>query len=78
MSKEHEFIRLDYPLHILQIKLWDWENIKEIKETLLLKHGPTESEVEVLETANIRIKQLAEAIDILRRFNINTYDLPEQ
>jgi hypothetical protein len=62
-----------YVLHILFIKLWEWEGIKEHWETQMMKHGPFQEGAEWCDTATIRIKELKIAIAKLKSPNpINT------
>lgn len=58
-------VQENYPLLILQIKLWEWEAIKENANCQILRHGPEQTMCEALETAQIRIPELKEAISSL-------------
>jgi hypothetical protein len=58
---------MTYTLHILYIKLWEWEGIKEQAEVSIVKNGPNEHDYSVVETATERIKELTEAIEKLKQ-----------
>jgi len=58
---------MTYTLHILYIKLWEWEGIKEQAEVSIVKNGPNEHDYLVVETATERIKELTEAIEKLKQ-----------
>jgi hypothetical protein len=58
---------MTYTLHILYIKLWEWEGIKEQAEVIIAKNGPNEHDCSVVETATERIKELTEAIAKLKQ-----------
>lgn len=61
-TPETKTIRNTYPIHILIIKLWEWEGIKESSSTSIAKHGPEQHTCEALETAEGHIKELNEAL----------------
>ena len=51
-----------YPIHILSIKLWEWEAVKDNAHVQIMRHGPDQTMCEALETAGARISELKAAI----------------
>lgn len=52
----------NYPLHILTIKLWEWEAVKENARLQIARHGPEQTTCEAFEMAEKRIPELKTAI----------------
>jgi hypothetical protein len=66
MSNEDLGYPAGYALHILFIKLWEWEAVKENANMQIMRHGPEQTMCEAFETAGIRITDLKEAIKTLK------------
>lgn len=56
---------MNYAIHILQIKLWEWEGIKEHWDIEINKSGPEDNICKFYNNAVERIKELKEAIRLL-------------
>ena len=65
-SKDEKKLSESYPLMILQIKLWEWIGIKDRMETSIAKDGPCQETAEAFETSVHRIKELQDAINIIK------------
>lgn len=58
---------MKYSAHILQIKLWEWEGVKEKSNMSITVNGPNSFDCENLETAQKRINELQDAIRVIDR-----------
>lgn len=58
---------MQYVIHILQIKLWEWRGIKENWDMLMQKNGPFKEAVEGTDIAKERICELTIAIKQLNK-----------
>jgi hypothetical protein len=56
----------NYPVHILTIKLWEWEAVLENANTQILRHGLEQTMYEAFQTAQKKIPELKAAIEILK------------
>lgn len=56
---------MDYVIHILNIKKWDWEAVKERMDIAIAKDGPFEEACNTHNTAIERIKEIEKAIKLL-------------
>jgi len=54
-----------YPIHILRIKLWEWEAVREKASMDIAKGGPDEYNTGTYNTASANITELSNAINIL-------------
>lgn len=52
----------NYPVHILTIKLWEWEGVREKANMDITKDGPDEYNTGVYNTASQNISELQAAI----------------
>lgn len=58
---------MEYTLHILQIKLWEWEGIKEHWDIEINKSAPDDHLVKFYYNADARVAELKEAISLLSK-----------
>lgn len=58
-------MKYEYAKHILQIKLWEWEGIKEKWANEMTKDGPSDEAARAHTIANSHITELKDAIRIL-------------
>lgn len=56
---------MDYVIHILNIRKWEWESAKERMSVMIAKEGPFEEACKTFNTAIERIKEIDEAIKLL-------------
>lgn len=56
---------MEYAVHILTIKLWEWEAIKDRTDMSIIRSGPNQNNCNANEMAEKRIKELKEAIKAL-------------
>jgi hypothetical protein len=56
---------MTYVLHILNIRLWEYEAVRDKAEMEMLKHGPDQYNTEAQITATSRISEIKTAIDKL-------------
>lgn len=60
---------MEYTLHILNIKLWEWEGIADKWNTEIIKHGPEENVCDWHNIAVERVKELKKVIELLTNKN---------
>lgn len=58
---------MDYPIHILTIKLWEWEGVAEKWDMEIRKNGPDDQTVEYYNIAVERVKELKAAVEKLKQ-----------
>lgn len=58
---------MNYVIHILQIKLWEWEGVKEKLGLEIHKSGPEKTICNSYTFATERIQELKKAIDLLNK-----------
>lgn len=58
--------KFEYVIHVLNIKLWEWEAIKEKASTDMFK-DPNEYSNRQIITANCRIHEIKDAIEKLNQ-----------
>ena len=56
----------EYTIHILQIKMWEWEAIRERYEMSIERNGPDEEKVARYNNATNTIEELKSAIKKLK------------
>lgn len=56
---------MNYVIHVLNLKKWEWESAKERMDMAIAKDGPFEEAVNTHNTAVERINELEKAIKIL-------------
>lgn len=58
---------MTYVIHILQIKLWEWEAVKDRWDIEIYKNGPSEEVCKFYNVAHERVEEIKTAIEQLNK-----------
>jgi len=59
-------LSIDYTVHVIEVKMWEWEAIKEKWNMEIAKHGPSEDICQLYDQAVSHARELAVVLDELK------------